>query len=100
MTGADVVAFMGGFGDATVAGRHAQVITTLAKSYTRGGGFTAAGEPLPDVAAAIMTATARLTVNPEQLIEKVTGPVSRRGGFYSWSLPETAVLNRYRRRAG
>jgi len=46
----------------------------------------------------IVTATARLLANPEQLAHDV-GAVSFRGGFTGWSLAETFVLNRYRRRA-
>lgn len=83
-----------------LADQHVQVITALARSYTRGGGFITPNEPLEDVAAVITTATARLVNNPEQLVERTAGPTSQRGGFYGWSLAETAVLNRYRRRAG
>ena len=69
----------------------------MAHAYTRGGGFTS-GEPYDDVAAVIITATARLLANPEQL-DSTVGGVRTGGGFTGWSLAESFVLNRYRRRA-
>jgi len=50
------------------------------------------------VAAVIITATARLLANPEQL-DSTVGGVRTGGGFAGWSLAESFVLNRYRRRA-
>ena len=46
----------------------------------------------------IITATARLVANPEQLGTTV-GSVTVNGGFNGWTLAELFVLNRYRRRA-
>lgn len=71
----------------------------MARAYTRGGGFAQTGEPAEDVAAVITTATARLVSNPGQLDEQRVGPFSIRGGFTGWSLAETFVLTRYRKRA-
>lgn len=79
-----------------LATEQSAIIQALAKSYTRGGGFVA-GEPLEDVAAVIVTASARLAANPEQIAYQV-GAVAFRGGFEGWSLAELAVLNRYRKR--
>ena len=45
------------------------IVTVLAKSYTRGQGFTNS-EPNEDIAAVIVTASARLAANGEQLRRK------------------------------
>jgi hypothetical protein len=77
------------------------VVTVLAKSYTRGNGFDG-NEPCEEIAAVIVTASARLAANGAQLATDDTiGPFSRsiRGGFDGWTLAEQAVLNRYRVRA-
>lgn len=100
VTGADVAAFLGQSGDTALvalAAEHVQVVTALARAYTRGQGFVG-DVPADDVAAVITTASARLVANPEQL-ERGVGQVQHRGGFVGWSLAETFVLNRYRRRA-
>ncbi len=96
----DVADFLGQGDDATVvalAGEHLPIVTAMARAYTRGNGFTGL-TPNDDVAAVLVTATARLMANPEQ-IEARTGEVFIRGGFTGWSLAETFVLNRYRARA-
>ena len=78
------------------------IVTTLAKSYTRGNGFTG-NEPVTDIAAAIVTASARLAANGEQLARKRVDDVeyeySTLASSFSWSLAEQMVLNRYRVRA-
>ena len=77
------------------------VVTTMAKSYTRGHGFDG-NEPNEEIAAVIVTASARLAANPAQLAtDQTAGPFSRsiRGGFDGWTLAEQIVLNRYRVRA-
>lgn len=100
-TGEDVARFLGQ-GDNTrlvaLAQEHVTAITLLAKAYTRGRGFTEGGEPASDVAAVIVTATARLVTNPSQ-IAQTNGPFTVNGGFRGWSLAELSVLDRYRRRA-
>lgn len=76
-------------------------IAALARSYTRGRGFTVDG-PNVDVSAVVVTAAARLVSNPRQItFELDVGRGSRayRGGFVGWSLAELAALNRYRVRA-
>ncbi|OMC09227.1 hypothetical protein [Mycolicibacterium fortuitum] len=101
VTGADVAAFLGqGDGDApavALAGQHVQIVTAMARAYTRGRGFNGA-EPNAEIAAVITTATARLVANPEQ-IPTTVGSVDIRGGFTGWTLAELFVLNRYRVRA-
>jgi hypothetical protein len=77
------------------------IVTALAKGYTRGRGFDGV-TPNQDVAAVIVTASARLAANTGQLpVDEVTGPFSRsvRGAFQGWTLAELIVLNRYRVRA-
>ncbi|OBB71222.1 hypothetical protein [Mycobacterium sp. 852014-52144_SCH5372336] len=78
------------------------LITAMAKAYTRGRGFDAAGEPNDEVAAVITTAAARLVANGRQLAvrDKVDDVEQEyRGGFNGWTLAEQIVLNRYRVRA-
>jgi hypothetical protein len=73
------------------------VVTELARAYTRDRGFTA-GKPNSQVGAVIVTASARLVANPEQLPTDV-GSVSIRGGFNGWTLAERATLDRFRVKA-
>lgn len=97
----DVVAFLGVSDDAAtvaLAEQHTPVITELVRAYTRGAGFDANGAPFPEVRAVILTATARLVANPEQIESYVSG-AGVRGGFTGFTLLESLVLNRYRRRA-
>jgi hypothetical protein len=78
------------------------IVTAMAKSYTRGRGFDELGDPNEEVAAVIITATARLTANGRQLgVRDKVDNVEReyRTGFNGWTLAEHAVLNRYRVRA-
>ena len=100
VTGQQVADFLG-LGDnseaVAQAEDHAAIVTALARSYTRGRGFAGA-DPAEDIAAVIVTATARLVANPEQLASDY-GNVSMRGGWMGWNLAEQIVLNRYRVRA-
>ncbi len=100
VTGTEVAAFLGRGDDTTLvalAQESVTVITAMVRAYTRGGGFNNT-EPNDELAAVITTASARLVANPEQLAVDV-GAVSIRGGFQGFSLAETFVLNRYRKRA-
>lgn len=103
-TGQQVADFLGRGEEAALvalAEQHVQIITAMAQAYTRGRGFED-GTPASDIAAVIVTATARLVVNPEQLPKDQTaGSFSQRtyAGFKGWSLAETFVLDRYRKRA-
>ena len=100
VTGETIAAFLGQGTDhelVALAGQHATIITAMARAYTRGNGFTDA-EPNDEITAVITTATARLVANPEQ-IATTTGSVAVNGGFTGWTLAETFVLNRHRKRA-
>jgi hypothetical protein len=77
------------------------LVTTMAKAYTRGRGFDG-DEPNEEIAAAITTAAARLAANgPGTLFTKKVDDVEYdwRSSFQGWTLAELFVLNRYRVRA-
>lgn len=98
--GQDVADFLGSGDDATVvalAGEVVPVVTAMARAYTRSRGFTG-DQPNDEISAVIITAAARMVVNPGQVPYDV-GSVSYRGGFDGWTLAETFVLNRWRKRA-
>ncbi|HNM86557.1 MAG TPA: hypothetical protein PKI77_18805 [Mycobacterium sp.] len=74
------------------------IVTTMAKAYTRGRGFTD-NDPNEEIAAVIATASARLAANGEQLAGKRVDDVEVRyslASTFGWTLAELAVLNRYR----
>ena len=76
-------------------------MTTLARAYTRGQGFTG-NAPNDEIAAVITTASARLAANGSQIRGSATAGVfvqDLRSSFEGWTLAELAVLNRYRKRA-
>lgn len=102
-TGQDVADFVGEGSDVTTVDRAAKllpfVIETV-RGYTRGQGFTPDGVPADDVALVIVASAARLVTNPTlDEFEGVGGYSHRPGRFDGWTLPELAILNRYRRRA-
>ena len=71
----------------------------MVKAYTRDRGFVD-GEPGDDVSVVLVSSCARLVVIPEHTISQETGPFSiRQGIFQGWTLPELAILHRYRKRA-
>ncbi|CRZ17987.1 hypothetical protein [Mycolicibacterium neworleansense] len=76
------------------------VVTSRAKSYTRGIGFTDDGIA-DDIESVIQTAVLRLLVNPTNVERDAMGSLSVQYGnnFQGWTLSETQVLNRYRERA-
>lgn len=101
VTGLEVAEFTGDGADegaVALAGEAVKVVTAMVRSYTRGRGFEYQGYVMEDLAAVIVTASARLMANPDQLRSQVGG-VSIYNGFTGFSLAETFVLNRYRRRA-
>ena len=104
VTGQRVAEFVGRGHDqafVALASEHVQIITAMARGYTRDRGFEN-GEPADDLAAVIVTATARLLANPDQVPNDLTaGSFSKRtyAGFTGWSLAETFILDRYRKRA-
>lgn len=100
VTGQDVADFLGQGIDTTLvalAQEHVVIVTAMVKAYTRDNGFTD-GEPGDDLAAVITTATARLVSNPGQLRYGVAD-VQMNDAFQGFSLAETFVLNRHRKRA-
>ena len=75
------------------------IITAMVKAYTRGRGFVGT-IPAPDVEAVIVTASARFTANPEQVERYQAADYAETPTrFLGFTLPELAVLNRYRKRA-
>lgn len=100
VAGQDVADFLGQGTDTALvalAGEVVPVITAMVSAYTRGRGFEA-GNPNDELTAVITTASARMVANPEQLPTRV-GSVEIRAGLQGFSLAETFVLNRYRKRA-
>lgn len=99
-TGLQVAEFLGKPDEDTIAHAEQQVdiVKAMAQAYTRGRGFTE-GEPNEEIAAVIITATARLVTNPGQIVvDQTAGAMSQRlgVGFQGWNIAETMVLNRYR----
>lgn len=77
------------------------LVTTMAKAYTRGRGFTG-NEPNAEIAAVITTASARLSANGTGLMSKKIDDVECQyslASSFGWTLAEQIVLNRYRVRA-
>lgn len=98
-SGQDVADFLGQGDNSELVGlaqRHLNVVSVMAHAYTRGRGFIGVS-PAEDIAAVIITATARLVANPEQLDIRA-GEVSVKGSFSGWTLAESFVLNRYRKK--
>lgn len=104
----DVAGFLGEAGNAQVealAAQHIPYVTAAVKAYTRGKGFDTQfghNDPEPDLALVITAATARMVKNPEQdkNVSRTSGPFTEtRAPFLGWTLPELAILHRYRRRA-
>ena len=104
VTGETVAAFLGQGQDLPVvllAEEHLPLVTAFVRAYTGGRGFdVVTGEPTEDVAAVIVTTTARLVTNPTLLERETVGTYTAAAGVLNgFSLPELAVLHRYRRRA-
>ncbi len=109
-SGADVARFLGRADDealAQLAGMHVAQIATMARAYTRGSGFlmtiendVVTARPNDEIAAVVLLATARLVTNPAQVNSEEADDYRTSGSFQGWTLPERAVLDRYRRRAG
>jgi hypothetical protein len=82
---------------------HLASATVLARSYTRGVGFSEALDGSPvcqgDVAAVIVSATARSVANPEHVVRQEVGTWNAvPARFEGWTLMEQHVLHAYRRR--
>lgn len=101
----DVARFLGQGQDSTVlalAGEHLPVVTDMVRAYVRGKGFTGdPEEPADDLARIIIASTARLVSNPAHTVSESPDASYqvRYGIFNGWTLPELAVLHRYRKRA-
>jgi hypothetical protein len=81
------------------AEQYVDLVTEFVRAYTRDRGFDLSGQPSTDIAAVILTATARLLENPTNTRQESVGDVSQAPGrFDGFTLPELAVLHRYRRR--
>lgn len=79
---------------------HLLTATAMVKAYTRDGGFDESGEPADDIAAVIISCAARSYRNPSVDRTQTVGPFQTSPGtFGGWTLPELAVLHRYRVRA-
>lgn len=100
-TVARVAAFLNRAGDPdtiALAEVHVPIVTAFVKAYTRDRGFDIFG-PNEDLAHVIVAASARLVVNPEQAKRVQVADYSETfGGLEGFTLPELAILNRYRRR--
>ena len=98
----EVIALLGRGDDEdaiTVADAMLTVVTAQVRAYTRDRGFSG-DQPAPDLDTVILTSTARLVANPENLRSESLGEYSvQRQVIDGWTLPELAILNRYRRRA-
>lgn len=95
----DLERFIGRTVNVEHALHHMEMVTSFARAYTRGRGFTD-GVPADDIAAVIVTATARMMANPEGMITETVGSYSvRYSEVQGFNLVEQMVLNGYRRRA-
>lgn len=100
---ADVAAFLGQPDDPAVVGlarEHLPIVTAMVRRYVRRNGFDVNGDPDADLAAVIVSSTARAVSNPSQTVAETLGDFSVRPGIFDgWTLPELAILHAYRRRA-
>lgn len=77
------------------------VLVAFVKAHTRGAGFDSDGNPVNELRAVIVSACARSLAKPDAVQNETTGPfsVQYEPTTKGFTLPELAVLNRYRRRA-
>ena len=89
-----------------MADEHLATVTVFVYGYTRGRGFEMGGfksdpkpEPAWDLRRVILSAAGRSLANPQSLKQYSAGDYSETPSVLtSWSLPEIAVLHRYRKR--
>lgn len=104
LTSADVADYLGRPDDGDTIARAAKVLplaSAMIRGYCRDRGWTLVdGEWIPadDIAAVVLTVTARMLANPEG-IDLQIGEVRMGAGFQGYSLGELATLHRYRVRA-
>lgn len=84
--------------------QHLPFVTATVRAYTRGRGFDLDGQPTPDLALVIVASCARLTQNPQGIYEDSdsiddASSSKKLSIFNGWTLPELAILHRYRKRA-
>lgn len=100
---ADVATFLDRGDDpklVALAGQHLPLITEMVRTYTRGVGFDVFDQPNYALAAVIVSATARLTNNPEGTITfSIDDYQTRKTVFEGFSLIERSVLDAFRRKA-
>lgn len=100
--GSDVAAFMGKPEDATTvttADAQLPVVTAFVYGYTRGRGFITEDSMELDLRHVIVSACARLVHNPEHTKRYQVGDYSEAPAVLDgFTLPELAILHRYRRR--
>ena len=94
-----VAALVGAQGDEDVielATAQLPLVSEYVRGYTRGRGFTD-GAPAGPLQAVIVSATARLATNPEQVAVYTMGDYSERPAqLAGWTLAEIGVLHRFR----
>lgn len=79
---------------------HLDAATAMVNAYTRGRGFdSVTGDPSDDLAGVIVAFAARSVDNPVGDRQQTVGAFGRTPAVVGWSLPELAVLNRYRAKA-
>lgn len=74
------------------------IVTAMARSYTRGEGFTDTG-PVEEIRAVVLGASLRLLAHPRQIqMSESVGPesASYTSGFTGWTISEKAVLDSFR----
>lgn len=81
-----------------------EVVTAMARAYTRNVGFDEDGEPNEEIGAVILSCSARLIApspNAQLDVSESHGPSSVRvsGSPVGFSVTELMVLNRYRQRS-
>lgn len=101
-TAETVAKFLGRAGDFDVislAEQHLPLVTEMVRTVTRGVGFTG-DSPNQALATVIVSATARLTNNPEGNVTfSIDDYQTRNTVFEGFSLIERQILNTYRRTA-
>jgi len=102
VTPEQVAAYLGKGDDSglvALAGQHLPIVRAFVRAYTRGGGFNPSGQMNDDVAQVVVSATARLTANPEQVSRRQLDDYAESPAVLNgFTLPELAILHLYRRR--
>lgn len=78
---------------------HIATVTEFVKAYTRGQGFAENGDVNDDLAAVVVTASARLLASPALVSRREVGSFSLLfTPFNGFTIAELIVLNRHRQR--